>query len=140
MMFRNLAVVAFVAASFVGCDIQNTPAKKSVAPVAEKAQTDEKTPDDARNYMQEQIDRYLGGQRTDKQLMKLDPTGEVTYPHIGDKINSITITNVLPAYSKEGEKQENAFKVSLVFTGDKWTKTVERHVMYEPKMGGWVVL
>lgn len=131
-MDRSL-VVAFVVASFMGCEKQNTPARKADAPVAEKAQTDEKTIDDARKYMQEQIDRYLGGQRTPEQLMKL--TLEGARLSIGNRINSISITNVLQAYGKKGEKWPNAFKVSMLFGGEGLAENVESNVMYDPKTG-----
>lgn len=102
----------------------------------------EKTVDDARKYMQEQIDRYLGGQRTEAQLSKItkDVVPSLRIINKGP-IQSISITNVLPWYSEKGEKQKDGFVLTLAFTGTGWQENITVHLSQSARGDGeWVAI
>jgi len=131
----RIVLAVFLVASFMGCDKSNSAAKKPDAPV--KAESSEKTADDARKYVQEQIDRYLGGQQTHEQLLKITLGGFFPIRHVGEPVTSITIQNALQSFSEKGDKEPNTFKITIVFSGAKWTETVVSRVSYHPEEGIW---
>lgn len=133
----RILLATFLLASFVGCE-KSTEAEKKVD-LPEKAMSGEKSVDDAKKHIQEQIDRYLGGQRTTEQGSKI-VMGKFWIKHAGERINSISILNALQAYSDKGERQTNMFKLSIQFTGDKWSETEEATVIFNEEKGTWASL
>lgn len=103
-------------------------------PVGKQNATDEMTVEDARSYVQSQIDRYLGGQRTQEQFNKIK-LGTLKY--VDREIESIEIKKVLPAFTEEGEESPNHWKVMLVITGDNWVENEEADVFYNETSKQW---
>jgi hypothetical protein len=131
---RLSLLVPILVIALLGCN-GSTPATKPG--VVGESKSDEKTVEDSRKYMQEQIDRYLGGQRTQEQLMKITLDVKPGFQIIKNgPIQSITITNILPWYSEKGERQKNGFVLSLAFSGAGWNENVPVHMTYHDD-GKW---
>ncbi len=126
-MSMKLALLASILGmTILGCG-DSIPSSKSGQVGEDKPA--EKTVDDARKYMQEQIDRYLGGQRTQEQLMKITHNLKPTTNIINHgPIESILITNVLPWYSEEGEREKDGFVIMLTFAGADWHEKITVHL------------
>jgi len=133
---RRILLTAFLCSPLLGCGgpVPDPNPDKFVA-----AKTGEKTAEDARKYLQEQIDRYLGGQTTMEQLNKIMLDVKPGFKIIAGKpIQTISIVNALASYSEKGEKQKNCFLLSLAFAGADWKENVTSHVNYYDDRG-WSV-
>jgi hypothetical protein len=139
MATKRALLASALTALLVGC---NGPSPASKADRVDGTKAGEKTVDDARKYMQEQIDRYLGGQRTEAQLSKITKDVGPSLKIINKgPIQSISIINVLPWYSEKGEKQKNGFVLTRAFSGAGWQENITVHLSQSARGDGeWVAI
>jgi hypothetical protein len=94
-----------------------------------------KTVDDAKAHLQQQIDRFLGGDRPDEVTHAVLDLPMQVESKMGAQFDSVTIESVLPKYSEKGEKVDNTFaariKLSLVDShGRKREMTIQQTMFY----------
>lgn len=90
------------------------PEPSEPEPVSQEVLDSRTTPEEAREYMQEQIDRYIGGDVTFEQLKKISPLFNINHPELATSITAIKILSAVPAYV-EGEKIPGWTAISLEF-------------------------
>ncbi len=130
-IFLSLAIV-FLFYS-IGCN-QSTTSEQN-ASAESTSDSKEKTADDLRLYLQENINRYLGGQKTTEQLNTFTHHFMVAAQANEAGIDDIQIKSVLQAYTESGELDANYFVVKLIFSQGNWQREEEIHYFY--KAGNW---
>lgn len=118
-MLRAFALTVALC-SLAGCNQSTTspaasPASAAAAApaAAQSAQLEAKTAVDARAYIQGHIDRFMGGDQTNKVLLLRGVVG----PRVDYAPDSVTIKSCVPAYSDDGKPIENSFKIKMNVQG-----------------------
>jgi hypothetical protein len=112
MFYRLIGLTLLL--TTLGCEVSLTKPKLKEEAAKKPAGPKVMTKEDARRHMQHEIDRFLGGAKTAKLALQagfpieaqLDP----------ENVLSIDITNVLDAYSENGEIIKETFKIDLITT------------------------
>ncbi len=142
-MNHSLYVTSLVVLSMAsGCDQSTVPSSQTESSNVDAAETTPSqetagTVESARQHIQSEIDKVLGG-ATDLTTKLLGFQG-VDFK----SIDSIEITKCVPSYTKEGKKVDNSFIVTMrvvgydPLKGPKTEKSIERMMLY--LAGEWMV-